>query len=89
MTPESEAEISPELTALAGGLALIGLVLGANVVKKLFQTYPIQIGRFHDTRNGSQLSAERGPTTYTFYYSYLRRHNELNGQPPVEYPDSI
>lgn len=36
MTPESEAEISPELTALAGGLALIGLVLGANVVEKLF-----------------------------------------------------
>ena len=31
------------------------------------QTYTIRIGRFHETWNGGQLSAERCRTTYTHY----------------------
>ncbi len=30
-----------------------------NVVEKLFQTYTVPIGSFHETWNGSQVSAER------------------------------
>ena len=30
-----------------------------NIVEKLFQTYTMRVGRFHETWNGSQPSAER------------------------------
>ena len=55
-----------------------------NVVEKLFQTYTMRIGRFHETWNGGQLSAERWLTAYTYYYNHLRGHQALNDQPPVE-----
>jgi len=41
-----------------------------NIVEKLFQTYTMRIQRFHETWNGSQVSAERWLTAYTAYYNY-------------------
>jgi hypothetical protein len=38
-----------------------------NIVQKLFLTYPMRIGRFHETWNGGQLSAERWLTAYIHY----------------------
>ena len=55
-----------------------------NIVEKLFQTYTLRIGRFHETWNGSQASAERWLTAYTAYYNHHRSHQALNNQPPVE-----
>ena len=55
-----------------------------NIVEKLFQTYTMRIGRFHETWNGSQLSAERWLTAYTAYYNHLRNHQALENQPPIE-----
>ena len=40
-----------------------------NIVEKLFQTYTMRIGRFHETWNGSQPSAERWLTAYSYYYN--------------------
>ena len=40
-----------------------------NLVEKLFQTYPMRVGRFHGTWNDSQPSAERWLTAYTTYYN--------------------
>ena len=45
-----------------------------NLVEKLFQTYTMRIGRFHETWNGSQASAERWLTAYTAYYNHHRSH---------------
>ena len=55
-----------------------------NIVEKLFQTYTICVGRFHETWNVSQLSAERWLTAYTVYYNHLRDHQALENQPPIE-----
>lgn len=55
-----------------------------NVVEKLFQTYTMRIGRFHETWNGGQLSAERWLTAYTFYYNHLRSHQALDNHSPIE-----
>ena len=44
----------------------------------------MRIGRFHETWNGSQLSAERWLTAYTAYYNHLRNHQALENQPPIE-----
>jgi putative transposase len=61
-----------------------------NIVEKLFQTYTMRIGRFHETWNGGQLSAERWLTAYTHYYNHLRGHQALDDQPPVgKLEDSI
>ena len=54
-----------------------------NIVEKLFQTYTMRIGRFHETWNGSQPSAERWLTTYSYYYNHLRSHQALDNQPPL------
>jgi len=55
-----------------------------NIVEKLFQTYTMRVGRFHETWNGSQLSAERWLTAYTAYYNHLRSHQALENQTPIE-----
>ncbi|WP_394295064.1 hypothetical protein [Halococcus thailandensis] len=55
-----------------------------NIVEKLFQTFTMRIERFHETWNGSQPSAERWLTAYTYYYNHLRSHRSLDNQPPVE-----
>ena len=55
-----------------------------NIVEKLFQTFTMRIGRFHETWNGSQPSAERWLTAYAYYYNHLRSHQALDNQPPVE-----
>jgi putative transposase len=55
-----------------------------NIVEKLIQTSTMRIGRFHETWNGSQPSAERWLTAYVYYYNHLRSHQFLDNQPPVE-----
>ena len=55
-----------------------------NIVEKLFQTYTMRVGRFHETWNGSQPSAERWLTAYTAYYNRLRSHQALENQTPIE-----
>ena len=55
-----------------------------NIVEKLFQTYTMRIGRFHETWNGSQPSAERWLTAYTAYYNHDRNHQALENQTPLE-----
>ena len=55
-----------------------------NLVEKLFQTYTMRVGRFHETWNGSQPSAERWLTAYVYYYNHLRSHQALDNQPPIE-----
>jgi putative transposase len=55
-----------------------------NIVEKLFRTFTIRIGRFHETWNGSQPSAERWLTAYAYYYNHLRSHQALDNRPPVE-----
>ena len=55
-----------------------------NIVKKLFQTYTMRIGRFYETWNGSQPSAERWLTAYTAYYNRLGSHQALENQTPIE-----
>jgi len=54
-----------------------------DISEKLFQTYTMRIGRFHETWNGSQPSAERWLTTYSYYYNHLRSHQALDNQPPL------
>ena len=48
-----------------------------NIVEKLFQTYTMHVGRFHETWNGSQPSAEHWLTAYTPSYNSLRSHQAL------------
>jgi len=55
-----------------------------NIVKKFFQTYTMRIERFHETRNGSQASAQHWLTAYTAYCNHHRSHQALDNQPPVE-----
>jgi putative transposase len=56
---------------------------GRNVVEKLFfQASTVRIGRFHETWNGGQLSAERWLTVDT--HTNLRGGQALDGRPPVE-----
>jgi len=55
-----------------------------NIVEKLFQTFTMRVGRFHETWNGSQASAERWLTAYTAYYNHHRSHQALENQPPIE-----
>ena len=44
----------------------------------------MRVGRFHETWNGSQLSAERWLTAYTVYYNQDRSHQALENQTPIE-----
>ena len=44
----------------------------------------MRVGRFHETWNGSQPSAEPWLTAYTVYYNRLRGHQALENQPPIE-----
>ena len=53
-----------------------------NIVEKLFRIYTMRISRFHETWNGSQPSAERWLTAYSYYY-HLRSHQALDNQPPL------
>ena len=55
-----------------------------NLVEKLFQTYTMRVGRFHETWNGSQPSAERWLTAYTAYYNQHRSHQALENQTPID-----
>ena len=55
-----------------------------NIVEKLFQTYIMRVGRFHETWNGSQPSAERWLTAYTAYYNQHRSHQALENQTPID-----
>jgi putative transposase len=48
-----------------------------NIIEKLFQTFTMRIGRFHETWNGTQASAERWLTAYTAYYNHRRSHQAL------------
>jgi transposase-like protein len=54
-----------------------------NIVEKLFQTYTMRVGRFHEAWNGSQLSAERWLTAYTAYYNCLKSYQALENQTPI------
>ena len=54
-----------------------------NIVEKLFQTYTMRVGRFHETWNGSQPSAERWLTAYSYYYNQHRSHQALENQTPI------
>ena len=55
-----------------------------NIVEKLFQTYTMRIGRFHETWNGSQPALGAWLTAYTAYYNCFRSHQALENQPPIE-----
>ena len=55
-----------------------------NIVEKPFQTCTMRVGRFHETWNGSQPSAERWLTAYTAYYNRDRSHQALANQTPIE-----
>ena len=55
-----------------------------DIVEKLFQTYTKYVGRFHETWNGSQPSAERWLTAYTAHYNHDRSRQALENQPPIE-----
>jgi putative transposase len=55
-----------------------------NIVEKLFKTYTMRIGRFHETWNGSQASAERWLTAYTAYYNHQRSHQALEDLALIE-----
>ncbi|EMA47317.1 integrase [Halococcus morrhuae DSM 1307] len=55
-----------------------------NIVEKLFQTYTMRVGRFHETWNGSQPALGAWLTAYTAYYNHLRSHQALENQPPIE-----
>ena len=59
-----------------------------NIVEKLFQTFTMRIGRFHETWNGSQASAERWLTAYTAYYNHFRSHQALDNEPPIRHAKS-
>lgn len=59
-----------------------------NIVEKLFQTFTMRIGRFHETWNGSQASAERWLTAYTAYYNHFRSHQALDNEPPIKHAKS-
>ena len=48
-----------------------------NIVEKLFQTYTMRIGRFHETWNGSQPVLGVWLTVYTAYYNQHRSHQAL------------
>ena len=77
------------LTALARtGLAGDLNCSDRNIVEKLFQTFTMRIGRFHEIWNGSQASAERWLTAYTAYYNHFRSHQALDNQPPIKYAES-
>ena len=58
------------------------------IVEKLFQTYTMGIERFHETRNGSQASAERWLTAYTAYYNHHRSHQSLTTNHPSKHSNS-
>lgn len=58
-----------------------------DIGETLFQTYTMRAERFHETRNGSQLSAERWLTAYTTYYNLHRSHQALENQTPIEAPE--
>ena len=45
-----------------------------NIVEKLFQTYTMRIGRFHETWNVSQPALRAELAAYTAYYNHLRNH---------------
>jgi putative transposase len=55
-----------------------------NIVEKLFQTVSMRVGRFHETWNASQASAERWLTGFFHYYNHLRSHQALDNQPPAK-----
>nr|WP_237561174.1 integrase core domain-containing protein [Halococcus sediminicola] len=44
----------------------------------------MRVGRFHETWNDSQPSAQRWLTAYTAYYNHLRSHQALENQTPIE-----
>ena len=44
----------------------------------------MQIGRFHETWNGSQPALGAWLTAYTYYYNHHRSRQALDNQPPVE-----
>ena len=48
-----------------------------NIVEKLFQTFTMQIARFHETWNGSQPALGAWLTADAYYYSHLRSHQAL------------
>ena len=73
------------LTALAKTDLLGGLNYSErNVVEKLFQTYTIRVGRFHETWNGSQPALGAWLTADTAYYNHLRSHRALENQTPIK-----
>ena len=55
-----------------------------NLVEKLFQTYTMRVGRFHETWNGSQPALGAWLTAYTAYYNRLRSHQALENQTPID-----
>ena len=55
-----------------------------NIVEKLFQTYTMRVGRFHETWNGSQPALGAWLTAYTAYYNQHRSHQALENQTPID-----
>ena len=54
-----------------------------NIVEKLFQTFTMRIGRFHETWNGSQPALGAWLTAYAYYYNHLRKYQYIDNQPPI------
>ncbi|EMA55907.1 integrase [Halococcus salifodinae DSM 8989] len=55
-----------------------------NIVEKLFQTYTMRVGRFHETWNGSQPAFGAWLTADTASYDHLRNHQTLENQISLE-----
>ena len=55
-----------------------------NLVEKLFQTYTMRVGRFHETWNGSQPALGAWLTAYTAYYNQHWSHQALENQTPID-----
>ena len=55
-----------------------------NIVEKLFQTYTMRVGRFHETWDGSQPALGACLTAYTAYYNHDRSHQALENQTPIK-----
>ena len=54
-----------------------------NLIKKLFQTVAMRIGRFLSFWRGSPASARRQLRRLKYHYNYARPNQALNGRTPV------
>lgn len=45
----------------------------------------MRFAQFHETWNGSQISAQRWLTAYTAYYNHSPNHQALDNTPPIKF----